>query len=188
MVQVKSPRGTNTRHWTRAVAGGVGLALLAAPVAHAKPVLRGSNGSYTVSEFVATTPQRAWTLLTTFDSQADWAPDIATARVVKRNGNQLELQQTYRASYTFGLPIKARLAISQQPPKGFSYRLIQGDRLNQLQGSWTITPVKGGVQLRHQIQVDPQVPGPLRPIYYDQQEANLLQWMRILKQRMEAGG
>ena len=148
-------------------------------------VASGSDGRYRASIVVQTTPQRAWAVLTNFDSQADWAPDIAQARVVKRSGNQLELQQTYRAAYTFGLPIKARLAITEQPPKGFSYRLIQGDRLNQLQGSWTITPVKGGVQLRHQIQVDPQVPGPLRPLYNDQQEANLLQWMTILKKRME---
>jgi hypothetical protein len=166
------------------VLGLGGLAIGASALA--KPVLRGSNGNYTVSEFVATTPQRAWAVLTNFDSQADWAPDIAQARVVKRSGNQLELQQTYRAAYTFGLPIKARLAVTEQPPRGFSYRLIQGDRLNQLQGSWSITPMKGGVQLRHQIQVDPQVPGPLRSIYYDQQEANLLQWMAILKKRMEA--
>lgn len=161
---------------------GIGIDL----AAQARPVLRGSNGNYTVSEFVAATPQRAWAVLTNFDSQAEWAPDITQAQVVKRSGNQLELQQTYRAAYTFGLPIKARLTITQQPPKGFSYRLIQGDRLNQLQGSWTITPVKGGVQLRHQIQVDPQVPGPLRPLYYDQQETNLLQWMTILKKRMES--
>lgn len=174
---------------TSLVASIVSMAAInitATPTASAKPILRGSNGNYTVSEFVATTPQQAWAVLTNFDSQADWAPDIAQARVVKRSGNQLELQQTYRAAYTFGLPIKARLAITEQPPKGFSYRLIQGDRLNQLQGSWTITPMKGGVQLRHQIQVDPQVPGPLRPLYYDQQETNLLQWMSILRNRMEA--
>ena len=154
--------------------------------AQAKPILRGSQGRYTLTEFIATTPQRAWQVLSNFNSQADWAPDISQARVLKRAGNQIELEQTYRAGYTFGLPIKARLAITEQPITGFSYKLLQGERLNTLQGRWTITPTKGGVQLSHQIQVDPQVPGPLRPLYYDQQEANLLQWMRILKQRMEA--
>ena len=162
------------------------LALALSGTASAKPLLRGSNGRYTVTETVATTPQRAWAVLTNFNSQADWAPDILQARVLSRQGQQLELQQTYRAGYTFGLPIKARLAITETPPKGFTYRLIQGDRLNGLQGSWTITPVAGGVQLRHQMQVDPQVPGPLRPLYNEQQEANLLQWMTLLKRRMEA--
>ena len=161
--------------------------VLAAPQASlAKPVLRGSQGNYVVSEFVATSPQRAWAVLTNFNSQAEWAPDINQTKVLKRSGSNLELQQTYRSGYTFGLPIKARLSIQENPPRSFSYKLIQGDRLNTLQGSWSITPVVGGVQLRHTMQVDPQVPGPLRPIYYEQQEQNLLQWMRILKRRMEA--
>ena len=161
-------------------------ALLTSGHALAKPVLRGSQGNYVVTEFVAASPQRAWAVLTNFNSQAEWAPDISQTTVLKRSGSQLELQQTYRAGYTFGLPIKARLRVQETPPKGFSYKLIQGDRMNTLQGSWSIQPVAGGVQLRHQMQVDPQVPGPLRPFYYEQQEQNLRQWMTILKRRMEA--
>ena len=160
--------------------------LLTSGQAIAKPILRGSQGDYVVTEFVATTPQRAWSVLTNFNSQAEWAPDISQTKVLKRSGSNLELQQTYRAGYTFGLPIKARLSVQETPPKGFSYKLIQGDRLNTLQGRWTIQTVAGGVQLKHQMKVDPQVPGPLRPFYYEQQEQNLRQWMTILKRRMEA--
>ena len=162
------------------------ISLLAVSPAVAKPILRGSQGNYVVTEFVATTTQGAWAVLTNFNSQAEWAPDINQTKVLKRSGSNLELQQTYRAGYTFGLPIKARLSVQETPPKGFSYKLIQGDRLNTLQGSWTIQPVAGGVLLKHQMQVDPQVPGPLRPFYYEQQEQNLRQWMTILKRRMEA--
>ena len=167
----------------------VGLALislLAVSPAVAKPTLRGSHGNYVVTEFIATTPQKAWAVLSNFNSQAEWAPDIRQTKELERSGRNLELQQTYSASYTFGLPIKARLRVHETPPKGFSYKLIRGDRLNILQGSWTIQPVPGGVQLKHQIEVDPQVPGPLRPFYYEQQELNLRQWMTILKHRMEA--
>ena len=159
--------------------------LLTSGQALAKPILRGSQGDYVVTEFVATTPQRAWSVLTNFNSQAEWAPDISQTRVLKRSGSNLELQQTYRAGYTFGLQIKARLSVQETPPKGFNYKLIQGDRLNTLQGSWTIQPIAAGVQLKHKMQVDPQVPGPLRPFYYEQQEQNLRQWMTILKRRME---
>ena len=151
-----------------------------------RPVLRGSQGNYVVTELIATTPQRAWEVLTNFNKQADWAPDISKVNVITHNAHNLELQQTFRASYTFGLPIQARLNVKETPPKGFSYKLIQGDRLNTLQGSWTIQPVAGGVQLKHQMQVDPQVPGPLRAFYYEQQEQNLREWMTILKRRMEA--
>ena len=160
--------------------------LLTSGQAIAKPILRGSQGDYVVTEFVATTPQRAWSVLTNFNIQAEWAPDISQTKVLKRSGSNLELQQTYRAGYTFGLPIKARLKVQETPPKGFSYKLINGDRLNTLQGSWTIQSVAGGVQLKHQMLVDPQVPGPLRPFYHEQQEQNLRQWMTILKRRMEA--
>ena len=160
-------------------------ALLTSGHALAKPILRGSQGNYVVTEFVATTPQRAWTVMTNFNRQAEWAPDISKTKVMNRRGTNLELQQTYRAGYTFGLPIQTRLSVRESPPKGFSYKLIQGDRLNTLQGSWSIQPVAGGVQLKHQMQVDPQVPGPLRPFYYEQQEQNLRQWMTILKRRME---
>ena len=160
--------------------------LLTSGQAIAKPVLLGSQGNYVVTEFVSTTPQRAWAVLTDFNSQAKWAPDISQTKLLNRSGSNLELQQTYRAGYTFGLPIKARLSLHESAPNGFSYKLIQGDRLNTLQGSWSIQPVAGGVQLKHQMQVDPQVPGPLRPFYYEQQEQNLRQWMTILKRRMEA--
>ena len=160
--------------------------LLASGQALAKPILRGSQGDYVVTEFVATRPQRAWSVLTNFNSQAEWAPDISQTKVLKRSGSNLELQQTYRAGYTFGLLIKARLSVQETPLEGFSYKLIQGDLLNTLQGSWTIQHVAGGIQLKHQMQVDPQVPGPLRPFYYEQQEQNLRQWMKILKRRMEA--
>ena len=162
------------------------VSLLAVSPAVAKPILRGGEGNYVVTEFVATTPQRAWAVLTNFNSQAKWAPDISQTKVLKRSGSKLELQQTYRAGYTFGLPIKARLSVQETPPKSFSYKLIQGDRLNTLQGSWAVRPVTGGVQLKHQMEVDPQVPGPLRPFYYEQQEQNLQTWMTILKRRMEA--
>ena len=161
------------------------ISLLAVSPAVAKPILQGSRGNYVVTEFVSTTPQRAWAVLTNFNSQAEWAPDISQTKVLKRSGRDLELQQTYRAGYTFGLPIQAHLSVRETPPKGFSYKLIQGEKLNTLEGSWTITPVSRGVRLRHQILVDPQVPGLLRHIYYEQQEANLRKWMSILKRRME---
>ena len=161
------------------------ISLLAISPAVAKPILQGSQGNYVVTEFINASPERAWAVLTNFKSQAEWAPDISETTVLKHSGRNLELQQTYRAGYTFGLPIKSRLRIQELPPKGFNYKLIQGERLNTLQGSWTITPMSGGVQLKHNILVDPKIPRLLRPLYYELQEENLRQWMSILKRRME---
>jgi len=153
----------------------------------ARPTLRGKQGNYTASVFVAVSPKRAWTVLTNYEAMAGVMPDIKEAKVLKRNGSQLELQQTYQAPYTFGQRIKATLTVREQAPRQFSYQLVKGDLIRDLKGSWSITPVGGGVIVRHQIQVDPVVPGFVRPLYYELSEANLLQSMKILKRLMEQG-
>jgi hypothetical protein len=185
MVCNQAPVRRGRRFW---VAGALAGLLAFGQPATAKPILKGGQGSWTVSEFVATTPKRAWAILSNYEAQPGFAPDIVRSNVVQRDGSTVVLDHSYKAGYTFGLTIKARLSIRERPPTGFSYTLIEGQRLNSLKGSWTITPVKGGVQLRHQIQVNPQVPFLLRPIYDQEQEANLVEWMTILKRRMEKGG
>ena len=167
---------------------GANPAWAAAPPARsaaAKPTLRGSQGNYTATVFVAAPAKRAWSVLSNYEAMAGVMPDIKEAKVLKRNGSSLELLQVYQAPYTFGRRIKATLAMRETPPRQLSYQLIQGDQINSLKGTWTITPVSGGVLLRHQIQIDPVVPGFVRPLYYELSEANLLQSMRLLKRLIE---
>jgi hypothetical protein len=154
----------------------------------AQPSLRGRQGNYTATVFVAASPQRAWTVLTNHAAMAGVMPDIKQAHVLSRSGNTLELEQIYQAPYTFGRRIRATVAVRETPPRQLRYQLIQGDQIKTLKGSWTLTPVQGGVLLQHQIQIDPAIPGVLRPLYDELFEANLLQSMRILKRLIEAGG
>jgi hypothetical protein len=65
-----------------------------------------------------------------------------------------------------------------------SYQLISGDRIEELQGTWTLTPVNGGVLLKHQIRLRPQIPGFLLSTYYELSETNLRQSMQILAKLM----
>ncbi len=153
----------------------------------AKATVKGSQGNYTASVFVAASAKRAWSVLTSYEAMAGVMPDIKEAKMVRRSGATLELQQTYLAPYTFGRRIKATLAMQETAPRQLSYQLIKGDQIRQLKGTWTITPVSGGVLLRHQIQVDPEIPGFLRPLYYELTEANLQQSMQILKRLIEKG-
>jgi hypothetical protein len=111
-------------------------------------------------------------------------PDIKQAKVLSRQGSQLDLAQTYQAPYTFGLPIKARLRLVEQAPRQLSYSLISGERIRSLSGSWTITPVPGGVTLEHRIAIDPVLPAFLRSTYFELSEANLLESMRVMKRLM----
>jgi len=153
-----------------------------------KPLLKGLvTGAYTVSIVAATTQQKAWRVLTSYEDGALKMPDIKQSKLISRQGNQLEVAQTYQAPYTFGLRIKARLAITESPPRAMSYRLISGDRIRSLQGNWTLTPVKGGTLVKHQIKIDPDLPAMLRPLYFELSETNLKQSMEILRNLMEKG-
>lgn len=152
---------------------------------NAKPVLRGSKGNYTASVFVAAPASRAWSVLTNYEAMAGVMPDIKEAKVLSRHGNSVELLQVYQAPYTFGQRIKATLSMREIPNRLLTYQLIQGNQIKLLKGSWSITPTTGGVMLRHQIQIDPVIPGFLKPAYYELSEANLLQSMRILKRLIE---
>lgn len=146
--------------------------------------LQGSQGSYRVSVLVPVSAQKAWAVLTDYEAMAGVMPDIQQAKVVRRSGRSLELAQTYKAPYTFGLSIKARLRIEETPPSRMSYQLISGDRIEELQGTWTLTPVNGGVLLKHQFRLRPQIPGFLLSTYYELSETNLRQSMQILAKLM----
>jgi membrane-associated protease RseP (regulator of RpoE activity) len=153
----------------------------------AKPTLRGKQGTYTASVFVAVPAPRAWGVLVNYEAMAGVMPDIKDAKVLRRNGPVVEVQQTYQAPYTFGRRIKAVLTMRESAPRQLSYTLVRGDQIRELRGTWTITPVAGGVQLRHQIQVDPEMPSFVRPLYFELMETNLRQSMAILKRLMEQG-
>ena len=170
-------------HVPSAPAPGQRTQLAASP--GGKPSLRGRQGTYTATVFVAATARRAWDVLTNYEAMAGVMPDIKEARVLSRRGRLVELMQVYQAPYTFGRRINATLAMRENAPRALSYQLLQADDINVLKGSWTITPVRGGVMLGHQIQVDPLIPAFVRPLYYELTETNLLQSMRILKHLIE---
>ncbi|MFM7311924.1 MAG: SRPBCC family protein [Cyanobium sp.] len=152
-----------------------------------RPTLKGQQGRYTTTIQVAATPARAWSVLTDYTAMAGVMPDIKEVRVLRRQGPRVELQQTYQAPYTFGRRIKATLVMQETAPRQLTYQLIKGEQIRQLRGQWSITPVRGGVLLSHQLEVDPEMPGFVRPLYFELTETNLQQSMRILKRLMEAG-
>ena len=146
--------------------------------------LWGSRGRYRVSILVPVPQQRAWRVLTNYEGLAGVLPDLKQARVLSRDGQQLVLEQTYQAPYTFGLAIKARLRLQETPQRLLSYSLIRGERLRSLSGSWSLTPIGSGVLLEHRLAVDPELPALLRSTYDELMEANLLDSMRVLKRVM----
>lgn len=152
----------------------------------ADPVLIGSKGRYTAKFFVPVTQARAWAVLTNYEAMAGLMPDIKQAKVLNRHGSQLELAQTYQAPSTFGLPIKVVLAVEEKAPRWMRYRMLRGERILSLQGQWSLTRVRGGVLVDHQIALEPDLPAFLRPTYDDLNESNLRQSMVVLRRLMLA--
>ena len=152
----------------------------------ADPVLTGSKGHYRARMLVPVTQARAWAVLTNYEAMAGLMPDIRQAKVLNRQGSQLELAQTYQAPSTFGLPIKVVLAVEERAPRWMRYRLLRGERILSLQGQWSLTRVRGGVLVDHQIALEPDLPAFLRPTYDDLNEANLRQSMVVLRRLMLA--
>jgi hypothetical protein len=152
----------------------------------ADPVLIGSKGRYTAKFFVPVTQARAWSVLTNYEAMAGLMPDIKQAKVLNRHGSQLELAQTYQAPSTFGLPIKVVLAVEEKAPRWIRYRMLRGERILSLQGQWSLTRVRGGVLVDHQIALEPDLPAFLRPTYDDLNESNLRQSMVVLRRLMLA--
>ena len=150
----------------------------------ADPVLTGSKGHYRVKMVVPVTQARAWAVLTNYEAMAGLMPDIKQAKVLNRHGSQLELAQTYQAPSTFGLPIKVVLAVEESAPRWMRYRLLRGERILSLQGQWSLTQVRGGVLVDHQIALEPDLPAFLRPTYDDLNESNLRQSMVVLRRLM----
>jgi len=155
-------------------------------VASAEPALIGSKGRYIITEYIDSSPQHAWEILTDFKLHQKLAPDIAQVQIWHHGNGILHITNTYKALYTFGLPIKARLAIKKTSPKGFSYSLVQSDHLKSLKGEWTILPLTSGVKLQHKIWIEPIMPVGLRPFYYQKQEESLKRWMETLKKEIES--
>lgn len=171
--------------------GAVGLAPAAgapaAGVPAAAPVVRSQGARTTASMLVPVPVDRAWAVLTRYESTGQAMPDIKLARVLRRDGRRLELQHVYQAPYTFGLRIGALLELQETPKTEIRYRLLRGDRIRNLRGSWTLTPVPGGTLVRHQISLEPEIPELLRPAFRELSDANLRESMAILRQLMLKG-
>ena len=160
--------------------------VLASSQAIARPVLTGKEGDYHISEFIDSSTQKTWSALIDFKNQAKWATDIVQTDVFEVNSRTIELRQIHKAKHTFGLKVKVHLIVKKDPPARFSYKLVQSNHLNTLEGNWRITQLRNGVQLSHKVMISPKIPAPLLPLYYQLQEQNLKDWMTILKRQIEA--
>ena len=131
---------------------------------------------------VAAPPSKAWDVLTSYEKTALKMPDIKKVKIISSKGELLKVEQTYKAPYTFGLKVKALLEIEEKPKSMLNYKLLQGSFIHNLEGNWILIPLNGGTLIAHRIEIEPAVPGFLKPLFNDRFEKNLKNTMIILRQ------
>ena len=111
-------------------------------------------------------------------------PDIKDVTIISRKGEVLKIQQTYKAPYTFGLKVKALLEVEEKPKSMLNYKLLQGNFIRKLEGNWILIPVTGGTLVAHRIEIDPEIPGILKPLFYKRFDTNLKDSMKIIREQI----
>ncbi len=134
------------------------------------------------SVIIPASQSTVWEVLSRYEITGPQMPDIKAAKVLRRSGNLIKLRQTYQAPYTFGLAIDAVLEVEETPQSKISYRLLKGDFISKLEGSWILKEVSKGTMITHRILIQPELPEVLRPVFTELSDENLTRSMRILSQ------
>ena len=150
-------------------------------------VLSRVNGVTTASIMVSVPQTQAWDVLIQYEKTALKMPDIKDIKILSRKGPLIKLQQTYKAPYTFGLKIQALIEIEEKPKSMLNYRLIEGKHIRKLEGNWILIPVNGGTLVAHRIDIEPSLPGILKPLFFKSFDANLKESMVIIRREILSG-
>jgi len=106
-------------------------------------------------------PRTVWAVISDYDRLAEFIPDMHSSRVIRRDGDQVLVEQTGEFGFLlFRQPIEVRLAVAESPPRRIVARAVGGN-LQSLEGRYAVESLPGGqVRLSYSGQVVPgfQVP------------------------------
>ncbi|HEX7649461.1 MAG TPA: SRPBCC family protein, partial [Noviherbaspirillum sp.] len=90
------------------------------------------------SGFVSATPQDAWKVLTDYERLPQFVPELVESKVVKRNGNEVLLEQESRAGFLFfSYRLKMAVRITEQPYSAIDIKLVSGS-MKQYEARWEL--------------------------------------------------
>lgn len=92
-------------------------------------------------------PLRAWRVLTSYERYSEFIPDVASSRVLSREGDRVVLEQRGRARFLWmSQPMLARLEVVETPPTLVESRLLSGT-VRELRGRYELATVGNAVRL-----------------------------------------
>ena len=110
----------------------------------------------TVVMFAPVPVSVAWDVLTDFDHQASWVPNVRESKVVARDANALTVEQHGVAK--FGLASIVYTSVRQvqlDPQRTVHSTQIKGDSLRRLESLMTLQADGSGTQLTYRLEIVP---------------------------------
>ena len=99
-------------------------------------------------------------LATDFEGYPAWASDVKHVKVVDRDAQGRATRADFRAS-ALGRSVRYVLDYDlDDAPRSFSWKLVEGDMLRTLTGSYTFDDVDGGTEATYDLTVDLAIPIP----------------------------
>ncbi len=94
------------------------------------------------SGFANATPERVWQVLTDYERQPAYVPNLLRARILSRNGAEVLLEQDGRGGFfVFHHTIHLQVRITEKPPSSIEVALVSGD-MKRYSARWSMTPTE----------------------------------------------
>jgi carbon monoxide dehydrogenase subunit G len=85
-----------------------------------------------------------WAVISDYDNLADFIPHMRSSRVLRRDGDQVLIEQTGEFGFLFfRQPVEVRLSVAESPPRRIVAHAVGGN-LQSLEGRYAIESLPGG--------------------------------------------
>jgi len=104
---------------------------------------------------VAVPIQRAWEVMTDFDAMARFVPNLRLSRVVKREGNVLDVEQVGVAQFgPLSLEFTMERRLELTPPRLIAAELVRGT-VRRYRSTLYLTAEREGTRLTYRVDLEP---------------------------------
>jgi len=98
----------------------------------------------TASADLRVDPRTVWAVISDYDRLAEFIPDMHSSRVIRRDGDEVLVEQTGEFGFLFfRQPIEVRLRVAESPPRRIVARAVGGN-LQSLEGRYTVDSLPDG--------------------------------------------
>ncbi len=98
------------------------------------------------SVFARASVEHAWQLLTDYERQPDYVPNLTSARIVARDGNEVVLDQDGRGGFLFfKRGVHLQVHVTENPKSTIDVTLLSGD-MKHYTAHWQLTAVGVGAE------------------------------------------